>query len=148
MIFVDSNVFVIDLRYPRDSSHATNARFLRALAAHGDGATTLVNVLEVAGIVSHNLNPQQLAELIAHFSRRYAVKIYPEPTSVVRQWPCPGFDELTRLIAKRMSFGDALVLSQVEQYAAPGSTFVSWDARHFKGKTHLRVASPRGFLSS
>lgn len=148
MIFVDSNVFVIDLRYPRDSAYAVNARFLRRLSEHGDGATTLVNVLEVAGILSHNLNAQQAIELITHFSQRYSVKVYPEPAGDTTLWPCTRLTELKRLISRRMSFGDALVLSQVEQYATSASTFVSWDFKHFTGKTDLTVMSPRSFLDS
>lgn len=56
LIVVDTNVFVIDLRYPRDRHFSVNRRFLHGLAQTGKGGTTILNVLEVCGILSFNLN--------------------------------------------------------------------------------------------
>ncbi len=145
MIFVDSNVFVIDLRYPRDRLRKPNRAFLDAIAQRGDGATTLVNLLEVAGILSHNLNPGQIDELVVHFPKRYGVRVLP-PMDVGSELPAMPVADLLALIRRRCSFGDALVLHQVERYATPGSRFVTWDAVHFQDRTAMPVQTPKRFL--
>jgi predicted nucleic acid-binding protein len=139
--FVDSNVFVIDLRYPRDPLRPANNRFLRTLRERGDGATTLINLLEVAGILAHNLNPRQLRELLAHFPARYGIRVFP-PLEGTAALPAIPVAEIAALLGRRLAFGDALVLHQVERYALPGSRFVTWDAHHFRKATTLPVLTP------
>jgi predicted nucleic acid-binding protein len=145
VVFVDSNIFVIDLRYPRDRHRRANQRFLRRLADRGDGATTLVNLLEVAGILSFNLNRRQLRELLVHFPTRYRVRVLPslgEGASGIDA----AVDRLVGIIERRCSLGDALVIEQLEAVAPAGSVFVTWDAHHFDGKLELPVADPTEFL--
>jgi predicted nucleic acid-binding protein len=61
VFFVDTNVFAIEKCYRRDPHFRVNHRFLEALRKKGGGATTPVNLLEFAGILSFSLNPAQLA---------------------------------------------------------------------------------------
>ena len=61
MIFVDSNLFVIDLRYPADVNYGVNRRALDRLARDGSGVTSVVNVLEICGILSFNLSTRSSA---------------------------------------------------------------------------------------
>ena len=143
MFFVDSNVFIIDLRYPRDRLQRVNKRFLRRVAERGDGATTLVNLLEVAGVLSFNLNRAQLRELIVHFPTRFGVRVLP---SLGEGLGGAAADRLISIIERRCSLGDALVIEQLESLAPPGSSFVTWDTRHFDGKLSLPVLDPRAFL--
>ncbi len=74
MICIDSDVFLIDLRYPTDRRASETRAFLDHTAASGEGATTAFNLLEIAGVLSFNLNPQQLLELYIHFPARYHVR--------------------------------------------------------------------------
>ena len=145
MIFIDSNVFVIDLRYERDPNYEVNAEFLHQVKDRADGATTMVNLLEVAGILSYNLNPKQLKSLVAHFPTHYGIRVYP-PMEVGVDLPAVPVSRLLQIIQRRTSLGDALVLHQVEQYATAHSTLVTWDARHFKKKTALKVQTPEQFV--
>jgi len=46
----------------------------------------------------------------------------------------------------RMSFGDALVAHSVDMWASEAEAFVSWDARHFRGKIGVTALTPREFL--
>jgi len=59
-----SDIFVRDLRFLRDRDYGANRRFLEALRTAKNGVTTLYNLLEVCGILSFNLNSQQLKELL------------------------------------------------------------------------------------
>lgn len=49
-------------------------------------------------------------------------------------------------MAKKLSFGDALILATIEAWIPQAACFVSWDARHFRGKTTLPVKTPKEFL--
>lgn len=142
MILVDSNVFVIDLRYQRDALFRVNRRFLDRLAKDGSGATTLFNLLELAGILSFNLNDQQVLDLLSLFPARYRVAILP-PLDLDANLPRLAIRGLVRRIAGRCAFGDALVIEAAERYAPQGSRFVTWDAEHFAGRTTMQVVTPK-----
>lgn len=141
MILIDSNVFVIDLRYQRDPLYRTNRRFLDRVAQERSGATTLINLLELAGILSFNLNERQVLDLLALFPERYGVAVLPplDLESALPSFPVGG---VVGRIAARCAFGDALVLEAAERYAPPRTRFVTWDAEHFIGRTTLQVMTP------
>jgi predicted nucleic acid-binding protein len=147
VILVDSNVFVIDLRYRRDPLFRVNRRFLDRLAEDGSGATTLFNLLELAGILSFNLNEQQVLDLLTLFAARYRVGILP-PLDLEANLPRLPIRALVHRIAGRCAFGDALVIEAAERYAPQGSRFVTWDAEHFAGRTTLQVVTPRSALKT
>ncbi|MSQ82321.1 MAG: hypothetical protein EXR77_05290 [Myxococcales bacterium] len=147
MILIDSNVFVIDLRYPRDTNAALNRSFLDAMAARHDVVTTVVNVLEVAGILSFNLAPAQVQALVATFAARYRLRVVPH-LDIAMALPGPPVGDLIARIAGKMAFGDALVLAIAEAAVAADSAFVSWDAELFVGRTTLRVATPEQWLAA
>jgi predicted nucleic acid-binding protein len=147
VILVDTNVFVIELRYHRDPLFPVNRRFLRRLSEDGTGATTLFNVLELAGILSFNLNEAQLLNLLALFPERYAVAILP-PLDLQSMLPQISQGAIARRIARRCAFGDALILEAAERYAPSGSCFVTWDSEHFTGRTALRVMTPKRALAA
>jgi predicted nucleic acid-binding protein len=144
MIFVDTNVFVLALRYPRDANASDNERFLDELRIRGDGVTSVINVLETCGVLSFNLNQRQLVSLNAHFARRFAIAVVPGSgtTNVIPA----TVDQLLTYIGRRMSFGDALVAHSADMWASEAEAFVSWDARHFRGKVRFPALTPREFL--
>jgi hypothetical protein len=45
-----------------------------------------------------------------------------------------------------MSFGDALVAHAIDCWAPDATSFVSWDARHFRGKISPIVLTPSELL--
>ena len=145
MILIDSNVLVIDLRYRRDPLFPVNRKFLDRVKADGNGATTLVNLLEVAGILSHNLNPGQLQALLTFFTRQYGIGVFPA-YELGGALPAVPLAQLMGTIGEKCSFGDALVLHFAERYAPSGSIFVSWDAEHFVAKTTFGVVTPEEYL--
>ena len=49
LVLIDTNVFVIDLRYHRDPNFNENRRFLEGIELSDRGFTTLVNVFELCG---------------------------------------------------------------------------------------------------
>jgi hypothetical protein len=145
VIFVDSNLFVIDLRYPADVNYRVNRRALERLTRDGSGVTSVVNVLEICGILSFNLSTTALHALYVHFARRYRMTVVPGGDYETRL-PAPTAQELLARMEKRMALKDAEIALVVGQHAAALSAFVSWNAKHFVGKLGVPSLTPREWL--
>jgi hypothetical protein len=70
-VFIDSDVFILALRYPQDKRSRANGAFLEKVRS-GDlrGMTSIHNVLEVSGILSFNL-PASVDRLITWSARHF-----------------------------------------------------------------------------
>ena len=147
LIVIDTSVFVIDLRYKRDKEFPVNRAFLDRAAQSGSAATTIFNLLEVCGILSFNLNEQQLRELFHYFIQHYNVEVLPH-ASLESSLPAFTAGDLFNTILKKVSFGDALIAAAMEKYVRGAECFVSWNAHHFKGKLSAPSLTPRQFLKS
>lgn len=145
MIFVDSNLFVIDLRYPDDPDHRVNRRALDRLARDGTGMTSVLNVLETCGILSFNLSVAALHALYAHFAQRYHMTLVPGGGYDTRL-PAPAVRDVLARMEKQMALKDAEIALVAEQQQANLSTFLSWNARHFAGKVSVPALTPREWL--
>ena len=145
MIFVDSNLFVIDLRYPKDPEYGVKRRALRRLAREGQGMTSVLNVLEVCGILSFNLSAASLHALYVHFARRYRMTLVPGGGYDARL-PAPTARDLLAIMESRMALKDAEIALIVAQHAASLNAFVTWNAKHFAGKLSVPVLTPSAWL--
>jgi hypothetical protein len=145
LIFIDSNLFVIDLRYPNDLHYRANRRTLDRLAEHGLGMTSVLNLLEVCGILSFNLPPSSLTELYVHFARRYRL-------TVVRgggfdpRLPAPAAGEVLAKMAGGMALKDAEIALVANENAASLDAFLSWNAKHFADKLLVPALTPQEWL--
>jgi hypothetical protein len=145
MIFLDSNVFVIDLRYADDPSFAVNRRFLDRTREERAGITGILNVLETCGILSFNLSARHLVELLTHFDRRYGVIVVPGCDWDTRL-PAPTVRRVLEQMQRRMSFKDAEIALLVEEHREGIDAFVSWNAKHFRGKLSVPALTPREWI--
>lgn len=145
MIFVDSNLFVIDLRYRDDLDYRVNRRALDRLARDGTAMTSTLNVLEICGILSFNLSVAALHALYVHFAQRYRVAVVPGGGYEARL-PAPAAREVLARMEKRMALKDAEIALVVEQHAASLDAFVTWNAKHFAGKVPVPVLTPPQWL--
>jgi hypothetical protein len=145
VIFVDSNLFVIDLRYPDDADHRVNRRALDRLARDGSGMTSLLNVLEICGILSFNLSASALHALYVHFAQRYRVTLVPGGGYDTRL-PAPTARDVLAKMEKRMALKDAEIALVVEQHATSLNAFLTWNAKHFAGRLSVPVLTPREWL--
>lgn len=141
MICVDSDIFLIDLRYSRDRRSRQNREFLHWVRQADRGATTVLNVLEVAGVLSFNFNEQQLLELYVHFPQRFGVRILPyhDPR---RRLPALRLGEVLSVMQKRAAFGDALIAALVNRLASDLQAFVTWNEEHFRDRLMVPVFTP------
>ena len=145
LVLVDTNIFVIDLRYKRDENFKTNRVFLDHLSKRKNGFTTIVNLLELCGILSFNLNEKQLAELWSYFEDRYNVTVIPSPI-LESNLPSIEMKEVFDLIKRRTPLGDALMIAVAKNHLSFSSTMISWDNMHFKNIFHGDVLTPEEFL--
>ena len=143
---IDTNIFVIDLRYPRDRNFGVNRRFLDAIKRERSGVTTTINLLELCGILSFNLNQRQLSTLWEQFPGRYGVEVLPA-ADLDAQIPRMALGELFALLQRRMSLGDAQFLLTARKHAAFVETLVTWDRDHFLDRFAGRVATPEEILA-
>lgn len=146
MIFIDSNLFVIDLRYQRDPNFRMNRRALERLGQDGSGMTSVLNVLEVCGILSFNLTMPVLHALYIHFARRYRITIVPGGGFETRL-PAPTAQEVLSRMERRLAIKDAEIALVVEQHATNLTAFLTWNAKHFAGKLTVPALTPREWLS-
>lgn len=145
LVLIDTNIFVIDLRYKRDTHYKVNRAFLGYISEKGNGFTTIINLLELCRILSFNLNEKQLLELWFYFQDRYGVVVLPVP-SFETNFPVVEIKGIFDLMKNRTPLGDALVLSVAKKHLPFITTMVSWDDSHFEDVFPGNVLSPEKFL--
>lgn len=146
MIFVDSDIFVIDLRYQRDDKYTTNKKFLDKVSIDGMITTSIFNILEVCGILSFNLNEQQLLDLYYHFPRKYNLQ---GMSQLDRAEALPSFriSTILNVMSHKASFGDTLIICAVLKVISQIDYFISWNADHFSGKITKPTLNPAEYLA-
>ena len=147
LILIDTNVFVIDLRYKQDTHYKTNRKFLDVIREAGSGCTTVINLLEVCGILSFNLNDRQIQELWFYFEQRYKVTVVPD-TLLNGALPSLRVREVFEWIEKKLSFGDAYIIASALKLLPNLSMMITWDKAHFEGKFPGTLFTPAEYLQS
>lgn len=140
-VLIDTDVFVLDLRYHRDVRYRSNKLFLERVQ-RGEllGRTTLYNLMEVCGILSFNLSPQRLEELFIGLAARYNVTVlFPDRA---REETCFGPTEILEIMKRKLSFGDALIVEVTQRHRRRLDLFVTWNAAHFDNKLPIKVLTP------
>ena len=146
MVFVDSNVFIVDRFYPRDALYPQNGSFVEQLSTV-DAAVSILTLLEVCGAASHRLSSGELDNWLSRFDTIYpgnVVNVHGIGGQESEAWWHSFVKEVAVNIAKKMSFGDALLMREGECYQV--EAIVTWNTKDFLGRTHLSVITPTGFL--
>ena len=146
MVLLDSNLFVIDRFFPRDAHFSINRRFLDSLSILEAGISTFT-LLELCSIASFNLTPKDLRLWLYNFPHVYPVRVLDpwgigtEPSST---WCSQFLADLTDKIARKMSFGDAVLLREAERYSV--AAVVTWNTKDFLRRTTIPVRTPATHL--
>ena len=150
MVIIDTDIFLVEFAFHRDQRQAINAEFLQRVQT-AEPALTIYNLMELLGQLSFNLAPTKLDDWRVWLLETYNLNVL-SPVSIDDRaatiYFIPEiFDRpFAKMRTQRMAFMDALVLSLAERSAGI-EAFVTWNARHFKGKTTLPVLTPEEFLA-
>lgn len=148
MVFLDSNIFIVDRFFPRDSLYSQNKTFIEKLASM-DAAISSFTLLEICGAASFRLSPSELSAWLFGFGAIYSVAVldlHGLRTDSGEAWWSGFVEQVAANIAKKMKFGDAVLLREAECYKA--EVMVTWNPKDFARRTRLTVVTPTGFLRS
>ena len=148
MVLIDTDVFILEFAFHRDRRYETNVAFLTAIRQR-EPAITIYNLMEILGQLSFNLDASRLGDWRLWLQEAYSLTIlWPAPEEQVAReffhheiYTRP----LVKMQAVRMAFMDGLIIGLVER-APDVEAFVTWNARHFRDKTHLLVLTPGEYL--
>jgi hypothetical protein len=150
VVVLDTDVLVLAYAFHRDARQAANTRFLESVRAR-QPAATIYSVMELLGKLSFNLSAERLAQWPLWLQARHSLSVlYPRTAGMTaetffhREYVESPFAKMQQ---HQMPFLDALILNLAE--AAPDvEAFVTWNARHFQGKTVLAVVTPAEYLGA
>ena len=144
MVLIDSDVFMVEFAFQRDPRFECNSGFL-CRVSDAEPAITIYNLMEILGQLSFNLSPEQLRRWPLWLQDAYGLTVL---------WPAAESSDaaaffrheiheqpLERMVAQRLSFQDALILGLAER-APEVEALITWNAKHFRGKTKLTVLTP------
>lgn len=150
MVIIDTDIFILEFRFQRDRRYPANKRFLSTIKAAG-GAVTIYSVMEFLGQLSFNVNPARLREWRSWLQDAYNLAII---WPVARDMDADSFiysllfdQPFERMCRTPIPFVDSLILDLAEQLGEV-EAFITWNARHFVGKTSLLVKTPEEYLAS
>jgi hypothetical protein len=150
MVVIDSDVLLLAFAYPNDERQKVNRKFLETVQT-AQPATTIYNVMEILGQLSFNLSAGQLEGWQDWLVNAYNLTIIWDADSKEKIDPETWREIIyerpfQKMRTARMAFMDALILSSAE-HAPNVEFFVTWNAKHFKGKTELSVLTPEEYLA-
>ncbi|MBI2951620.1 hypothetical protein HYY27_05965 [bacterium] len=151
MVLIDTDVLLIKFRYLRDIRFEVNSLFL-SRAREDRACITVYNLMEFLGQMSFGLSPTQLSDWDRWLRDEYVMTvIWPEARG--RQAEDFFHQEvfegpLSKMVGSGgMAFHDALIITLGERIPDI-EAFVTWNARHFRGKTTLSVLTPQEYVQA
>ena len=147
MVFLDSNLFIIDRLFRRDSAYPITHAFLDRLPKIS-AAVPLITLLELCGAASFRLSADETELWLQGFATVYPVRIlnpFGAGDGPATAWLGSYTDDVSRYIARRMTLGDALLAREADRYGA--DAIVTWNIKDFAGKTAVRVLTPEQFMN-
>jgi len=150
MVVIDTDIFLIELAFDRDTRFPTNSQFLYSVRTAGP-AITIFNLMELLGSLSHHAPTGQLGNWRAWLEHPYRLTVlWPEPKGLEARQYFEAIiykEPLNRMQTHRIAFGDALMLNLAER-TQEVHAIVTWNARHFRDKTSLPVMTPAEYLEN
>ncbi len=150
MVIIDSDVLLLAFAFQSDKRQDVNKAFLDAVQTV-QPATTIYNVMEVLGQLSFNLSPEKLEKWESWLVNAYQLTVIwsvdPDEKVVASTFRDEIYERpFAKMREHRMAFMDALILGLAER-TPDAECFVTWNAKHFKGKSSLPVMTPEEYLN-
>jgi predicted nucleic acid-binding protein len=148
MILLDSNLFIVDRFFPRDALYPQNRAFVDRLAEL-EAAISVFTLIEICGVASFNLSARELEHWLYQFPAVYPVLVL-DPFDLEGQsaadWVKTFLAEVSANIAQKMTFGDALILREAENYRV--EAIITWNTKDFLQRTRLPILTPTSYLDA
>ena len=146
MLFLDSNLFIIDRFFPKDALYRSNRTFIEKLGEL-EAAISVFTLLEICGVASFNLSSRELEYWLYQFTAVYPVLVL-DPFGMNAQsavaWVRTFLAEVSEHISKQMTFGDAIIVREAEQYGA--EAIITWNTKDFLRRTRVPLFTPESYL--
>ena len=147
MMLLDSDVLLIDLRYPNDPRFTVNTQVFQALSTAQVPLGIMTQaLLEVVGNLSFNTPVARIPQLPSYVVTRYQLTVFPA-SSVCRDYAGCTVQALLTQMEQQMALGDAVLAVQIARYASFAQGLLTWNARHFVGKLVIPVLTPQDWLT-
>jgi hypothetical protein len=147
VVFLDSNLFIIDRFFRRDALYPATRTFLARLPQIA-GAIPLLTLLELCGAASFRLSMEETERWLHGFVMVYPVRVlnpFGAGDGPATAWLGSFVDDVIRYIARHMTLGDAILAREADRYAA--EALVTWNIKDFNGRTAVSVLTPEQFMS-
>jgi hypothetical protein len=147
-IGIDSDVILLAFAFHRDQRQEVNNRFLFEVAPL-QPRISIYSVMEILGQLSFNLPPSLLLRWESWMTSRFnLVVVYPGVAnlSAAKFLKTELIEQPLGRMQKKMPYLDSLIINLIESAPAVDH-FVSWNARHFVGRTDLTVLTPADYLA-
>jgi predicted nucleic acid-binding protein len=146
MTALDTDVLAIYHVFRSDPRHDATKAFLDSIKGHGRGVTVF-NLLELCGILSSAQRLEESKSLFERYLKAQNVSIlFPDLVAHdARSFWAATVSECLSRIQRGMRFGDAAILWTLES-STNVDAFVTWNTKHFAGKTALKIVTPSDFV--
>lgn len=108
----------------------------------------MMTLLELCGAASFRLSAVETERWLHQFGAIYPVRVlnpFGAGDGPADAWLGAFADDVIRYVARRMTFGDALLAREADRWAA--EAIVSWNTRDFAGRAAVPVLTPHRFVS-
>ena len=146
MILLDSNIFIIDRFFHKDTIYPQNRAFIERLSEL-EAAISVFTLLEICGVASFNLSSRELKHWLYQFSDVYSIVIldpFGIETQTAANWVEAFLSEISEKIFQKMTFGDAIILREAEEYKT--EAIITWNTKDFIRRTSIPVLTPETYL--
>lgn len=147
MIGIDTDVLGIHHIFKQDGRYPATERFLRE-SERIERGVPIFSLLELCGLIATARQPDEAMLIFEEYlASDYTSILYPqiEIASPQRFWARQNAELLER-IERRVRLGDAAILWTIE--CAACEAFVTWNTKHYKGKTTITTQTPEEWLQS
>jgi hypothetical protein len=147
LVFLDSNLFIVDRLFRRDALFPATHAFLGQLPEIR-GCVPLMTLLELCGAAAFRLSPEETERWLHRFVMVYPVTIlnpFGAGDGPATGWLGSYTDDVSRYVARRMTLGDATLAREADRYAA--EAIVTWNIRDFAGRTAVPVLTPEQYMN-
>jgi hypothetical protein len=147
-IIVDADVIVIDRVYKQDWRFDVNRRFLDVIQRKEILAGIPTQALfEIVGKLSFHTPPQDIPTLHEIILIKYG--LFPVPSiRLDREYSQVELSEILSVMSRKVAFGDAVLIAQIQTFVPRASAFITWNSKHFVNKMNVPALTPAEWLAN